>query len=377
MHILGLSRIDCAAAGYFLSKAVNRYTPHESRMVRLRGRNVYQFPTDIVEPSEEQLRAVWEWADIVHVHDFAWPWMPLGCGPSDKPTVVTYHGTAYRKNYRKHDKACRDLGWLRTVSTIDLAMISGAQWMPDTRIDMSKFLPRARGPFMVIHAPTNRHVKGTTRVVKAIKSLRSKGISLDLIEDTPYYECLGRKGQGHVLIDQFELGYGCNAIEAWALGLVVVADAKPNILAAMEKEIGRIPFVRSPLDDLAKIVLRLKEDVDFYNEARERGWQHWQNFHAPDVVAARAIGYYEEALRRRRPKRRRTVKRGTILIRYIGRHSGLQTFWGPRTGKRYEFGGSKRDGVVDMRDVATGDSRNPGFLEMTEGGRGRIFRKVR
>lgn len=370
MHILALSRIDCAAAGYFLSKAINRYTSHESRMMRLRGRNIYEFPTDIVEPSEERLRTFWAWADVIHVHDFAWPLMPLGCDPGSKPTVVTYHGTAYRRNHKKHDRASRERGWLRTVSTLDLTLISGAKWMPDTRLDMSKFLPGAREDFTVVHAPTNRDVKSTAVVVQAVKSLRAQGVCLDLIEDTPYHECLERKRRGYVLVDQFELGYGCNAIEAWALGLVVVADARLEILEAMKKEIGYIPFVRSSLKELPDTILRLKEDPAFYREAQERGWQHWQNFHAPDIVAERAVAFYEEVLERHRPPRKLPTRHGMVRIRYVGRHSGLQTFWGATTNKRYEFGGAKREGEVDERDA-------PGFLAMTEGGRGRIFRRVR
>jgi len=156
----------------------------------------------------------------------------------------------------------------------------------------------------------------------------------------------------------------------------VVANAESDILKAMKREIGHIPFVQSKLDELAETILRLKDDLAFYCEAQERGQQHWHDFHAPNVVAGRAVAFYEEALRRRSP-RKEAAKRGTVRIKYVGRHSGTQTFWGARTNKRYQFGGAKRIGEVDARDAATGDSRNPGFLEMTEGGRGRVFRRVR
>ena len=200
MRILFLSRIDCAAAGFFLSDAVRCYTPHETRMVRLRSTNTLDFPSDIVAPPEKTLRKLWEWAEVLHIHDFAYP-QPNGLGPSAKPVVVTYHGTAYRDSHVKYDRACQSLGWTQTVSTVDLTLLNKARWMPDTRTDLSRFLDRPNKKFTVVHAPTKRPIKSTESIIKALGPL--EGIRIVLIEVKPYEECLRRKAQGHVLVDQF------------------------------------------------------------------------------------------------------------------------------------------------------------------------------
>lgn len=366
MKILSLGRIDCAAAGFFLSRAIRRHTRHEAHMVRLAGKNTLEFPADIVAPPGERMRTLWKWADVIHIHDFARP-LPGRVIMAAKPVVVTYHGTAYRNKYAVHDQTCESRGWLQTVSTIDLTLLSGARWMPDTRIDLARFASERNEDFTVIHAPTNRAVKSTKPVARALRSL--DGVRLDLIEGRPYEECLERKARGHVLVDQFKLGYGCNAIEAWAMGLVVIANARRPILTAMRKKWGYIPFVRSTLKALPETVLRLRDDRTFYQESLERGWQHWHDYHRPEVVAQRAVEFYEEAI-----ETAIISQPNVAVLVYMGRNSGLQTWWGPVTRKRYEFSTSQRVGYVDVRDLVTGRSNNPGLLEMTEGRR-RAFRR--
>jgi GT2 family glycosyltransferase len=47
----------------------------------------------------------------------------------------------------------------------------------------------------------------------------------------------------------------------------------------------------------------------------------------------------------------RTGETGMVMLEYIGSNIGKETYWGPVTNTRYEFGGSKRVGYVDNRDA--------------------------
>jgi GT2 family glycosyltransferase len=58
---------------------------------------------------------------------------------------------------------------------------------------------------------------------------------------------------------------------------------------------------------------------------------------------------------------------GLTMIEYTGGNAGKSSWWGPTTGTRYEFGGSKRVGYVDNRDLA-------GMLDVAQG-RKLIFRR--
>ena len=62
-------------------------------------------------------------------------------------------------------------------------------------------------------------------------------------------------------------------------------------------------------------------------------------------------------------------KAGMTRLEYIGRNMGDSTWWGPETNTRYVFGGNRRVGYVDNRDVA-------GMLEMKKENRP-VFRRFR
>lgn len=59
---------------------------------------------------------------------------------------------------------------------------------------------------------------------------------------------------------------------------------------------------------------------------------------------------------------------GMTLLEYKGRNLGTETFFGPATGQTYQFGGSKRLGYVDDRDLRSTNQRTPGLLDVREYG---------
>ena len=68
---------------------------------------------------------------------------------------------------------------------------------------------------------------------------------------------------------------------------------------------------------------------------------------------------------------------GMILLKYLGKSVGTQTFYGPATGRQYRFGKNPKHLIqpVEPEDVQTGSNRKPGFLEIRESGQ-RIFKVV-
>lgn len=294
MNILQLSIGDYGGCGYYLAEAITATTRHESRLMRLADSYIH-YPTHLVMEKLSDLQDAYKWADVVHMHDAA-PGLPRGSKP--KPTVVTYHGSMYRRRPKVYNNLCQRKGWIGTVATIDL-MAHGLPWMPDTRPDLSKYVARPRGHrarrrFIVAHAPTSRKVKGTNAVIAMLDGI--DGIILDVIERVDNRTCLRRKGQARLYIDQFRLGYGLNAIEAWAMGMPVIADAPDAIINRLLKIIGFLPFVRCPLADLRDMVLKLRSDLEFYQDGVTRGQQCYEKFHSPASAARRALAYYEQAI---------------------------------------------------------------------------------
>ncbi len=288
MNILQISVNDYGGCAYYLAEAITATTRHVSTSVRTAPPSYIGYATHLAAPRADDLRSVWEWADVVHVHDVCPP-LPPGCKP--KPTVITYPGSMYRRNPHIYNDHAARQGWLATVATLDLTA-HGLPWMPDTRPALGGYVARSRTP-LVAHAPTSRVIKDTEAVIKAVEKA---GVALDVIEFVDYETCLRRKGRAWLYVDQFRLCYGLNAVEAWAMGQPVIANAAPRTLRAIRDVVGFVPFHVSTLDELPFAIERLLNESALYEEYVLLGADCYRRFHAPDAAAAIALSFYERAM---------------------------------------------------------------------------------
>lgn len=295
MKILQIAIADNGGATWWFKAAIERYTRHKVRAVRM-VQNYLDYPSDILAPSAEELAKLWDWADVVHIRDG----LPaLARELPDKPTVITYHGNFYRRNYSIYHKRCAAKGRVVTVSTIDLTTYhdEAPEWLPQPREDLSKLWDPHPHKFIVVHAPTNPATKSTTEITEAIKGLR--GVNLELIQQATYAECMERKAKGHVLIDQFRYGYGNNAVEAWALGIPTVGGFWGKLWhRALLRYCDELPFAlaKGTVEGIRETIVRLQDDPAFYAETQERGRAFFFRYHHAPVVARRAVELYEQAL---------------------------------------------------------------------------------
>jgi len=294
MKILQIAIADNGGAAWWFKAAIERHTRHECRAVRM-VQNYLDYPHDALDPSEEQLAGLWDWADVVHIHD-GLPQMAREL--PDKPTVITYHGNFYRRNHSVYHRRSNAKRRVVTVSTVDLTTYHDEtpEWLPNPREDMANLWDPHPHKFVVVHAPTNPATKSTAEVTEAVKSLR--GVKLELIQQTTHAECMERKARGHVLIDQFRYGYGNNAVEAWALGIPTVGGFWGRLWHRTLLRYGDLPFAlaEGAVESIREILVRLREDPTFYAEIQERGRAFFFKYHHAPVVAKRAIEFYEQAM---------------------------------------------------------------------------------
>jgi len=284
LKIFSVSEYDWAGCGYFLAQAIQKKTPHKCRAVRLQTPKL-DFPFDMLDIGDRNINKLIRWCDVIHIHD------SFNHGPFDKPVMITFHGDRYRKKHEGFHKMLEERGWFGTVATTDLTRF-GLLFMPDCRPDLRKYYDPP-DKFTVAHAPTNRKYKGTERVIEACKRL---DIPLVLVENTPWKECLEIKGRAHVLVDQFELGYGCNAIEAWSMGMPVVSDAFGEVEAAMLDIFGYCPYVKAG-DDLEGTLDRLKWSRSWRKDWAATGHAHYLEWHSYEAVAQTALQFYAEMVK--------------------------------------------------------------------------------
>ncbi|NDJ63030.1 MAG: glycosyltransferase family 4 protein, partial [Chloroflexi bacterium] len=117
-----------------------------------------------------------------------------------------------------------------------------AQFMPYASVDVRQWTPvpfnsDTNRPLVIVHAPTQRAVKGTQYVIEAVERLQAEGqpIEFVLVEKMSREEARRHYERADLLIDQLLAGwYGGLAVELMALG-------KPVICYIREEDLRFIP----------------------------------------------------------------------------------------------------------------------------------------
>lgn len=245
----------------------------------------------------DDVREWYAWADVVVYHNDPTMHEKVSDG-SSKRLIVHHHGTRFRSDPERLYRIGEEIGALQVVSTIDLLLSvpSGghAEWMPQVldpeRLAELRTVPKS-DRLTVSHAPTNRQIKGTRSYIKARRELHKLAL-FDLIVRQSWWECQARKARSHIFVDQLNLGYGNNAIEAWALGLPVLAGATPHILARMRQVFGELPFYETSAQTIVEDIRGFIRDADLRSEWATKGRRHMDKYHAPDAWRERAVSLY-------------------------------------------------------------------------------------
>ena len=298
MRVLNVSHMaDTGGNGIRTKRAFDKLTDWHYRSTCI-GQNYLAYPRDL--PWDEAL-AEWKRADVVHVRDYFVAEKRLGA--PRRPTVIHHHGTQLRKRYRELLPEQRRRGAVGLASTLDLLAYGpdDLTWAPalyDLDWLASMRQPQDDGVLRIAHAPTNRAVKSTDAFLAAAERLgRELPVKVILIERMPWADCLRRKARADLYFDQVALGYGNNAIEAWGMGIPVVAGGAPDTLDEMERRFDSLPFV---LADEGSIYegLRALADPDARTAWSLRGRQHVERFHSEAAGVALLQDVYRAAFDR-------------------------------------------------------------------------------
>lgn len=152
------------------------------------------------------------------------------------------------------------------------------------------FAPSRGAPKLVVHAPTNRLIKGTRYVERAFEALRPRfpGVRFVIAERLPWRELVVLLGQADVVVDQLFMGwYGMVAVEAMALGKPVLCFIRPDF----EPRLHDCPIVRCTLEDLTERLAATLGECDRM-VLGERGRVYVEREHAAPVIAARLLALY-------------------------------------------------------------------------------------
>lgn len=306
--------IDTGGQMVGMQRAFDRYSGTWRMSSLATTKHRYDYPAHIAPPPSR--RAVWDlmeqlWtgADVVHVHRNLL-WFADFDRKARRPIVLNHHGTAFRTAPDEALRLARYIGAVSVASTIDLLNYApDVEWLPAPMdIEMLAAVRKANKPrpsnvVRIAHAPSDRRIKSTIAVENAVRVLsKNYRIEFDLIEDVPWAECLARKAKADIVVDQLSLGYGCNAIEAWGMGIPVVAGTThPATRERMVDMLGELPFFEASEQNLVKRMEELIADKSLRTEWGRRGLAYARRWHGLKAVTPRMEALYERAIAERLP----------------------------------------------------------------------------
>jgi glycosyltransferase involved in cell wall biosynthesis len=172
--------------------------------------------------------------------------------------------------------------------------LPGAEFRPYASVDIQGIESRPppdREEVVVAHAPSDRGIKGTERVIESVDALRAEGLPLrlDLVEGVPHREAMSRFADADLAIDQLNLGwYGGFAVEMMAM-------SRPVICRISEREPADNPFgeglpvVRSDGASLPEVLRGLAGDRERRLRIGQEGRRFAEREHDRRSVARRNL----------------------------------------------------------------------------------------
>jgi hypothetical protein len=273
----------------------------------------FDFPRDIrwTSSSQTQVKELADEADIIHLNNDVKAYFKLMQARRRKPALLHHHGTLFRNQPDRLLIEAHRFHMVQAVSTIDLQRVAPHElhWLP-TAYDLEAMAEIGRenrtehDGILVVSAPTNREIKSTGALIAAVAALQAEGlkVELELIEGRTWAECLVRKASADIYFDQVGLGYGCNAIEAWGMGIPVVAGADEWTLGQMRKEwnLGprqKLPFYEATEETIVDALRALVKSKDLRAKYAALGAAHNAKYHAEKPALARLAELYGLAIR--------------------------------------------------------------------------------
>ena len=158
-----------------------------------------------------------------------------------------------------------------------------------------------KNPLCVVHAPTDRIVKGTDAVIKAVESINARkpnSIELVLVENVSNREALIKYEKADIVVDQLRIGwYGGFAVEVMKMGKPVVAYINEKDLRFIPEEMAKDckeAIINANEFNIEEILSSYVEDRTQLGIKREAQMEYVNKWHNPKYVASITKKKYEE-----------------------------------------------------------------------------------
>lgn len=192
----------------------------------------------------------------------------------------------------------RELGLPAFVSTPDLLRyLPDATWCPVV-IDPNEWHTERDGwrknPPVVLHAPSNPLIKGSTFIEPVLRRLEAEGvIQYRRVSGVKYGQMRQQYAEADIVLDQFLIGsYGVVACEALSAGCVVIAHVDDETREAVKSATGlEVPIVEATVDTLEEVLRQTVAEGVELSELRASGLRYIREVHDGRYSAQAVRGF--------------------------------------------------------------------------------------
>lgn len=153
----------------------------------------------------------------------------------------------------------------------------------------------------IVHAPTNRVVKGSDIIIDIIKKIQRRfpeKLELVLVENIPNAEAMKIYRTADIIIDQIRVGwYGGFAVEAMKMGKPVIAYINENDLCFIPNEMAKDcmeALISADENNLEDVLRTLMDNIEILKTKNEAQLEYVYKWHDPKYVATITKKIYEE-----------------------------------------------------------------------------------
>jgi glycosyltransferase involved in cell wall biosynthesis len=151
--------------------------------------------------------------------------------------------------------------------------------------------------FTIVHAPTNRRIKGTEEIIRAVSKLKNQfEIDFILVEGLSHEQAKKVYSRADLMIDQLRIGwYGGVAVEAMRMGVPVAVYINQNDLLHVPEDMRSAienAFLLINENNLFDQLAMIIDSTDRYKELLANSIDYVNYFHDPNKIVRLVIEKY-------------------------------------------------------------------------------------
>jgi glycosyltransferase involved in cell wall biosynthesis len=169
-------------------------------------------------------------------------------------------------------------------------------------VDLKRFKSAPPSPNkerpVLLHVPTNPQIKGTEFIIRAVESLKAKGLNFEfkMVRQLTQEQFFTQLLDSDIYIDELRCGaHGMTAVEAMAMGKPTISYIRDNLI---DKYPAGLPLVNANPDTIEKTLEALILDSGLRNRIGLASRKYVEQYHDVDIVVEQLADIYVDLLRK-------------------------------------------------------------------------------